>query len=413
MSGPEPTDVPTTGPEAVARRLYAALAAGDRDALAAVLDPAFHGRTAEGLPLGLGGDHDGPDAMRRDVWGRIARHFDARAEPERYLPAGDGRLLVTGRYRGTARVSGRTLDAAFAHLLDIADGRITRLEQFTDTAHWAQAAAPPPGAARSTLELTTVTLSVADGVATLRLERPDANNALDVTMAEELSEVATRLAEDPAVRAVLLVGSGPRFTVGGDRALFARLTPEELPHQLRRMIDGYHLAIERLTAIDAPVVAAVRGAAAGGGLGLLYCADVVVAAEDATFALGYGELGLTADGGNTWYLPRLVGLRRAQELFLLGRRFTAAEALEWGLVTRLAPAEQVEEEAAAIAATLAAGPTRAFGGMRRLLRQSFETGLADQLHAEQTAIVAAAATADAAEGIAAARDRRPPCFEGR
>ena len=149
------------------------------------------------------------------------------------------------------------------------------------------------------------------------------------------------------------------------------------------MIDSYHLAIERLTSIDAPVVAAVRGGAGGGGLGLMYVADIVVAAEDARFALGYGALGLTADGGNTWFLPRMVGMRRAQELFLLNRRLTAQEAVAFGLVSRLAPDHQVDSEAASLAAKLAAGPTRAFGAVRRMLRQSFETGLSDQLDAEK------------------------------
>jgi enoyl-CoA hydratase/carnithine racemase len=108
----------------------------------------------------------------------------------------------------------------------------------------------------------------------------------------------------------------------------------------------------------------VRGGAGGGGLGLLYAADIVVAADDARFALGYGALGLTADGGNTWFLPRMVGMRRAQELFLLNRRLTAQEALAFGLVSRLAPNDAVETEAATLAATLAAGPTRAFGAGR-------------------------------------------------
>ena len=156
-------------------------------------------------------------------------------------------------------------------------------------------------------------------------------------MAADLAEAATQIAERSDVRAVLIAGNGPNFTVGGDLGLFAGTAREQLPNRLRRMIDSYHLAIERLTSIDAPVVAAVRGGAGGGGLGLLYVADIVVAADDARFALGYGALGLTADGGNTWFLPRMVGMRRAQELFLLNRRLTAQEALAFGLVSRLAP----------------------------------------------------------------------------
>jgi 2-(1,2-epoxy-1,2-dihydrophenyl)acetyl-CoA isomerase len=390
-------------PTDLARALYAALAAGNREQLDALLHPEFTGRTAEGMPFGIGGDHDGPAAMRRNGWGAIARHFEARAEPERFLDLADGRLLVTGRYRGRGKQGGGALDAAFAHLIAIDRGRIKSLEQFTDTARWHDAAAP----------LRTVLLDFEGGVATLRLNRPDKGNAIDESMAGDLAEAATQIAERSDVRAVLIAGNGPNFTVGGDLGLFAGTAREQLPNRLRRMIDSYHLAIERLTSIDAPVVAAVRGGAGGGGLGLLYVADIVVAADDARFALGYGALGLTADGGNTWFLPRMVGMRRAQELFLLNRRLTAPEALAFGLVSRLAASDAVENDAATLAATLAAGPTRAFGAVRRMLRQSFETGLSDRLDAEKESIVAASSTDDATEGIAAFVAKRRPQFHGR
>lgn len=386
----------------LARTLYAALAAGDRAQLDALLHPEFTGRTAEGMPFGIGGDHDGPAAMRRNGWGAIARHFEARAEPEQFLDLADGRLLVIGRYRGRGKQGDAKLDAAFAHLIAIDDGRIKSLEQFTDTARWHDAAG----------RLRTILLEFDAGLATLRLNRPDKGNAIDEDMAADLAEAATQIAERTDVRAVLITGSGPNFTVGGDLGLFAGTAPEQLPNRLRRMIDNYHLAIERLTGIDAPVVAAVRGGAGGGGLGLLYVADIVVAADDARFALGYGALGLTADGGNTWFLPRMVGLRRAQELFLLNRRVTAQEAIEFGLVSRLAPSDSVEREAIALATTLAAGPTRAFGAVRRMLRQSFETGLSDQLEAEKESIITASRSDDAKEGIAAFVAKRRPRFRG-
>ena len=340
--------------------------------------------------------------MRRNSWGVIARHFEARAEPDRFLDLADGHLLVTGRYRGRGRQSGAALDAAFAHLITIEAGRIRALEQYTDTARWREAAGP----------LRTVLLDFKDGVATLRLNRPDKGNAIDPDMAADLAEAATQISERADVRAVLIAGSGPNFTVGGDLGVFAETAREQLPNRLRRMIDSYHLAIERLTSIDAPVVAAVRGGAGGGGLGLLYAADIVVAADDARFALGYGALGLTADGGNTWFLPRMVGMRQAQQLFLLNRRLGAQEALAFGLVSRLAPSDAVEAEAAALAANLAVGPTRAYGAVRRLLRQSFETGLSDQLEAEKESIVAASRSDDAREGIAAFVAKRRPQFRG-
>jgi 2-(1,2-epoxy-1,2-dihydrophenyl)acetyl-CoA isomerase len=387
----------------LARALYAALASGDREQLDALLHPDFSGRIAEGMPFGIGGERAGPAAMRRDGWGAIARHFETHAEPERFLDLADGRLLVTGRYRGRGKQGGRPLDAAFAHLITIDQGRIKSLEQYTDTARWHHAAGP----------LRTVLLDFEGGVATLRLNRPDKGNAIDTDMAADLAEATTQIAERAEVRAVLIAGNGANFTVGGDLGLFAGTARERLPDRLRRMIDAYHLAIERLTSIDAPVVAAVRGGAGGGGLGLLYAADIVVAADDARFALGYGALGLTADGGNTWFLPRMVGMRRSQELFLLNRRLTAQEALEFGLVSRLAPSEAVETEAAALAATLAAGPTRAYGAVRRMLRQSFETSLSDQLDAEKDSIVQASRSDDAQEGIAAFAHKRHPTFLGR
>jgi 2-(1,2-epoxy-1,2-dihydrophenyl)acetyl-CoA isomerase len=311
-------------------------------------------------------------------------------------------LLVTGRYRGRGRQGGATLDAAFAHLIAVDQGRIRSLEQYTDTARWREAA----GALR------TVLLDFTDGVATLRLNRANHGNAINPDMASDLAEAATQIAENAHVRAVLIAANGPNFTVGGDLTVFAGTGREQLPNQLRRMIDSFHLAIERLTSIDAPIVAAVRGGAAGGGLGLLYAADIAVAADDARFAIGYGALGLTADGGNTWFLPRMVGMWRAQELFLLNRRLTAQEALEFGLVSRLAPSDAVETEAAALAAKLAAGPTRAYGAVRRMLRQSFETGLSDQLDAEKESLVAASGTSDAQEGIAAFVAKRRPQFRG-
>jgi 2-(1,2-epoxy-1,2-dihydrophenyl)acetyl-CoA isomerase len=390
-------------PADLARALYAALAAGDRDQLDRLLHPEFIGQIAEGMPFGSGGRHDGLAAMRRNGWGGIARHFEARAEPERFLELADGRLLVTGRYRGRGKQNGAPLDAAFAHLITVEAGQIRALEQFTDTARWRDAGGP----------LRTVSLAVADGVATLRLNRPEHGNAINPDMAADLLEAATLIAENSAVHAVLIAGNGPNFTVGGDLAVFAGTAREELPDRLRRMIDSYHLAIERLTSIDAPVVAAVRGGAGGGGLGLMYAADIVVAADDARFALGYGALGLTADGGNTWFLPRMVGMRRAQELFLLNRRLTAEEALQFGLVSRLVASDAVEAEATALAAKLAAGPTLAYGAVRRMLRQSGETGLSDQLDAEKESIIAAARSDDAAEGIAAFMAKRRPQFHGR
>lgn len=391
-------------PEQLVRRLYDALADGDRTTLETLLHPDFEATLAAGMPFGIGGTRHGVAAAWDEGWGAIGRHFAVRATPERFLPLTDGRLLVLGRYVGKGRRGGGgAVDASFAHLIAFDSDRVRSLEQHTDTARWAGAAPP----------FSTLRLRVADGIAAVTLDRPRNGNAIDVAMARDLKELATRLAEDPSVRVVLLGGNGPMFTAGGDIDLFTKTPAAQLPAILRRMIDDYHLALERLVELDAPIVAAVKGAAAGGGLGMVCAADVVVAAEEAVFTVGYGRLGLTADGGNTWFLPRLVGMRRAQEMFLRGRRLTAAEALDWGIVSTVVPTADVDAEARRIAVEIAAGPTSAFGGVRTLLRQSFETGLRDQLAAEKTAIVEVSATADAQEGIAAFGERRRPRFTGR
>ncbi len=383
------------------RRLYDALAAGDTATIGALLHPEFEGVIAAGMPAGAG-EHVGADAMWDDGWKQIGRAFAAGPKPTEFAPLADGRLLVTGRYTGHGRRGGGPLDAAFTHLFSFRDGRISRLEQVTDTARWRDAAAP----------LRTMTLELADGVATVTLNRPEVGNAFDVAMTDDILELSTRLSRETDLRCVLLRSKGP-FTVGGNLDFLGPQEQDERAATLHRMIGDYHVALERLASLDAPLVAAVSGSAGGGGLGLVCAADVAIAADDAAFALGYAALGMTSDGGNSWYLPRLIGLRRTQQLYLLNRRLTAAEALEWGLLTDVVPAAEVDAEAARIAAKLAAGPTRAFAAMRRLLRDSFDHSLRDQLAAELREVDEIARTSDLGEGMSAFAARRRPDFRGR
>jgi len=211
---------------------------------------------------------------------------------------------------------------------------------------------------------------------------------------------------------VLIVADGPAFNVGGDMRHFHGQR-HRLADELASMVGGYHPALGRLAALPLPVVCAVNGAAAGGGLGLVWCSDVVIAADDAKFATGFAALGLSGDGASSWFLPRLVGLRRSRELILHNRILSAAEALDWGLIDRVVPAAELEAEAEAEAARLADGPTVAYGEMRRLLWRSLSVGLDDQLQAELEAIVRCGATDDAREGVTAFNERRPPKFTGR
>lgn len=255
-------------------------------------------------------------------------------------------------------------------------------------------------------------LSSAGGVARLRMVRPEARNAIDPQWVSEFDAAVTALEQIDGARAVLIEADGPAFTVGGDLGHF-HAQRHRMADELTSMVGGYHPALGRLAALPLPIVCAVSGAAAGGGLGLVWCADVVIAAHDAKFATGFATLGLSGDGGSSWFLPRLVGLRRARQLILHNRVLGAAEALDWGLVDRVVPAAELEGEAEAEAARLAAGPTVAYGEMRRLLWRSLSAGLEDQLQAEVEAIVRCGATDDAREGVTAFVERRSPKFGGR
>jgi 2-(1,2-epoxy-1,2-dihydrophenyl)acetyl-CoA isomerase len=250
----------------------------------------------------------------------------------------------------------------------------------------------------------------AAGVARLRLAAPERRNAIDPAWVAQLGEAVDRCTS--GVRVLLISAAGPAFTVGGDLQHFSRRL-DDLDRALDEMIPAYHAALEQIASLEAPVVAAINGAIAGGGLGLAWCSDIVIASEDAVFATAFAKLGLSGDGGSSWWLPRLVGLRRAQELLLRNRILRAQEALEWGLVTEVVAADALQARAEAVASELAAGPTHALGQIRRLLRLSASHTLGEQLAAEADASRACGTTAEAREGIAAFAEQRAPRFGGR
>ncbi|MFA5884617.1 MAG: enoyl-CoA hydratase-related protein [Acidimicrobiia bacterium] len=249
------------------------------------------------------------------------------------------------------------------------------------------------------------------GVAHLTLNRPDAANGINLRMAEELLHATTGLADDPTVRVVLLTGAGARFCGGGDVKGFANLG-DGLGHHIREITVPLHAAVSQLVRLDAPVLASVQGSAAGAGLGLVAAADLVVAAESTKLVMAYTGIGLSPDCGTSWFLPRLVGVRRALELAITNRVLSAAEALEWGIVTTVVPDDELAATTDALVAQLAAGPTLAYGAAKRLVHGSLEHTLDQHLALETEAMARTGGSADGAEGVAAFVAKRPPEFRG-
>ncbi len=218
-----------------------------------------------------------------------------------------------------------------------------------------------------------VEVAVTDGVAHLELNRPHAANALDLETARQLATAVDAAAADPDVRAVLVTGAGPRFCAGGDVSSFAAASDQAAyVEQLATELDATFRA---LAAMEKPVVAAVHGAVAGAGLALMLSSDVIVSAPATTYVFAYPSIGFTPDCGVSYLLPRAVGQQRALAFALTGKRLTASEALEWGLVSEVAG--DAGARARELAAGFAAGPATALGQVRRLMRQAWEMSRAE------------------------------------
>jgi 2-(1,2-epoxy-1,2-dihydrophenyl)acetyl-CoA isomerase len=251
-----------------------------------------------------------------------------------------------------------------------------------------------------------------DGVATLTLNRPEAYNALDLALGRELFHAALEVDEDPDVRCVVVTGAGKAFCAGGNVKDFADNLPR-IGLLVKELTTYLHGAVSRLTRSPKPVVMAVNGVAAGGGLSFALSGDLVVAAESARFTMAYSKIAATPDGSSSYFLPRLIGVRRALELYLTNRVLSAREALEWGLITRVVPDAELTSAVGALARELAAGPTLAIGGAKRLFHQSTWESLETQMELEAQAIAASGRTEDFREGVTAFASKKTPTFKGR
>jgi 2-(1,2-epoxy-1,2-dihydrophenyl)acetyl-CoA isomerase len=259
----------------------------------------------------------------------------------------------------------------------------------------------------------TVSLQRRGAVATIELDRPDAMNAWNRELGDELRAVVERTAADADVRAVVITGAGRAFSAGADlKDTGFDLTPDGHPDVRQALTERYHPIITGIREMPKPVIAAVNGPAAGIGCSLALACDLVIAAESAYFLLAFVNIGLVPDGGSSLLIPARVGFARAAEMALLGERIPAPKALDWGLINRVVPDVEVRKEAGALADRLAQGPTRSYAGSKRQLNAWLYSRMREQLELEASIQQEMAASGDFAEGVAAFIEKRPARFAG-
>jgi 2-(1,2-epoxy-1,2-dihydrophenyl)acetyl-CoA isomerase len=263
----------------------------------------------------------------------------------------------------------------------------------------------------------TVTLRRDGAAATIVLDRPEALNAWNRQLGDDLLAALREAAEDDAVRAVRLTGAGRAFSSGADlkdiTAMEEERTPEGHPDVQRLLRERYHPIITLVREMPKPVLAAVNGPAAGIGCSLALAADLVIAAESAYFLLAFVNIGLVPDGGSSLLVPSRVGFARAAEMAMLGERIPAPQALAWGLINRVSPDDAFAADADALLERLGAGPTRAYAGAKRQLNGWLYGRMREQLELEAAVQQELAGSEDFAEGVAAFVERRTAAFGGR
>ncbi len=247
-------------------------------------------------------------------------------------------------------------------------------------------------------------------VARIVLNRPERLNACPPSMAVEISDALAMLGD---ARAVLLTGEGRAFCSGADLAASGARSITGGAGSYKALTEAYNPMILKLSRVPVPVVVAVNGPAAGVGCSLALAGDFTIAAKSAYFLQAFVNIGLVPDGGSSWILPRLIGKARAMQMMMLGERIGAEQAQDWGLIYKAVDDAALADEGLALATRLAAGPTVAYGTMRRNLARALETDLAAALLAEAEGQMVAGDSADAAEGIAAFLQKRKPDFQGR
>lgn len=258
----------------------------------------------------------------------------------------------------------------------------------------------------------TLDLAIEGGLARLTLNQAAAGNPFNERFCEELSLAVNAIADSSEVRAIVLRANGKHFSVGGDVAMFSQ-DLDMLPKNILKWTVGLNAGVARLARINAPIIAVVQGTAMGGAVALLAGCDVVFAAESAKFGAAYSQIGFSCDAGATASLASRMGLARARRFLLLGEMLSSQEAVDCGLVDFRTPDDQLEQASNALAIRLAAGPTRAYGEIRRLMAKSQMQAFEAQLEDEAFSLAYAAKSEDAREGITAFVEKRKAVFKGR
>lgn len=251
-----------------------------------------------------------------------------------------------------------------------------------------------------------------EGVLEVTLNRPHNGNALSPELARALADLANNCVGDKTIRAVIVTGAGRMFCAGGDLSAFAG-AGDKTHALLLGMTADVHTAVSRFARMNAPVISAVNGMAAGGGFSLAISGDMVLGAESSKYLLAYTNAGLSPDGSSSWFLPRRIGHARASELMLTNRVLSAQEALDWGLINRVVPDDNLMDEARKLAGKLAAGPTLAYGTTKRLLNESLSSTLETQMEYEARGIADSSVSKDGREGVSAFLEKRKPTFSGQ
>ena len=258
--------------------------------------------------------------------------------------------------------------------------------------------------------------SIEDGVGTILLNRPKQMNAASPELVDGFVEITQAFERDPSVKCVVIRGAGDHFMAGGDvKEFHADVSANQERHaaQLEKRVVAGQLSYHRLRRMEKPVLVSVQGAAAGLGISIICAADLAIASEDATFSLAYRHIALSSDGGVSYFLPRIVGERRALEIAMLGERLPAQKALDWGIVNWTVPRAELEARTMKIARQLAEGPALALGQIKRLYRASLDNSWEEQGAREAESISYLAGTQDHLEGLSAFLEKRPARFSGK